>query len=221
MQSGKPAALVLKGVLCASALAMLPSLATAGLAARPLGMVYDEEQDITWMPLPFYPTRDWFDAMAYADSLDYGGITTWRLPTTDPFDSTCSYRNDTNGGSWGFGCKGSELGYLYHVQLGIPAAGFAYQADPQAAAFFPGLAQFGWAYWSSTEFEGNSMWAFSLNFNGGLQAHPDKWTRSWIAAWAVADGDVAAVPEPSAAGLLALGLCGVLARRRLRGGKPA
>ena len=84
------------------------------LIDRGFGLIYDTERNITWLQDVNYArtvghSRDgqmtWPDAMAWVASLNYRGITGWRLPNA---------RNpDGSGPAIGNNCGGSEIGHLY------------------------------------------------------------------------------------------------------------
>jgi len=67
----------------------------AALYDRGTGMIYDDVLKITWLQNANYALTSgydsdgkmtWGEAMNWADQLNYGGYTDWRLPNT-PFES--------------------------------------------------------------------------------------------------------------------------------------
>ncbi len=171
-------------------------------------LVYDNDLNITWLgDANFAKTSsfdadglmDWTTANAWASTLTVGGFNNWRLPTTLQPDISCS--SQSGGQSSGNGCTGSEMGHLYNVE-GITAA-------------TPGLlfsnVQAG-NYWSGTEYALNTNNAWNFNFNHEVQYTGGKVIP--LFAYAVHDGDLSAVPEPSTMILLSTGLAGLIAWRR-------
>ena len=106
------------------------------------------------------------------------------------------------------------MGHLFYAEFG------GYPGDPAEHAKFTNVHTSGWDinYWSGTTASyglgGPAAWTFS--FPLGNQGF-DNQTIS-MRAWAVRDGDVAAVPAPTAVWLLgsALGFFGWMQRRQRR-----
>ena len=70
-----------------------------------------------------------------------------------------------------------------------------------------------YVYWSGTESSSsssNTVWYFDIE--NGYQTDVNKTDSGY--AWAVRDGDVGAIPEPSSVAILALGLLGLIRVRR-------
>jgi len=197
--------------------------AQATLFDRGGGMIYDSDQNVTWLQdanyaftSGYYPFDNgmmyWNRATAWADALVFGGFDDWRLPTA--FNS-----NGTLCG--GFGCTNSEMGHLYYVELGNTAGDLSINTGP----FVNVEAR----YWLSTEsIASNGLpinaWNFwwddpvdrNPKFIGYQEGGRNKLLFTFN-AWAVRDGDVALpVPEPETYAMLlaGLGLLGFAARRR-------
>lgn len=96
--------------LCAMVLVFgVLRVANATLHDRGGGLIYDDVLDITWLQDANYAQTSgydgdglmaWGDAVAWADSLVYGGYDDWRLPTTP--GTTMEYINE------------GEMGHLYY-----------------------------------------------------------------------------------------------------------
>jgi hypothetical protein len=185
------------------------------------------------------------EANAWAADLVFGEYDDWRLPTISPIDGSSifntNYTNDatsdegyapttTNGsdGGWrdGGGAPVSEMGYMFYVNLAnlgvcepnlgacVTQAGWGLTET----SFFINLAKddFTNDYWTGTPNGTNKAGYF--NFKSGFQGRADTDTATspdQLYAWAVRDGDVAAVPVPAAVWLFgsALGLLGWMRRK--------
>jgi len=152
--------------------------AFADLYDRGEGLIYDSDLNITWYDYTYVDTVNdgdaWGQAMAWAATLDIGGVTGWRLPTT-PGTAT-GYVNE------------GEMGHLYYVGLGNTANQEAFiNLGP-----FQNLT--GDTYWYGTEYGTNEAW--DIHMRTGNQSHYNK--INWhYRALAVHDGDVRApLPIP-------------------------
>lgn len=75
------------------------------------GTIYDTDTQLSWLKdAGASGNRNWSDAKAWAEGLNIGGLTGWRLPVADP---ACS----------GYNCTNSEMGHLYYTELGNAAGG--------------------------------------------------------------------------------------------------
>lgn len=191
---------------------------------------YDDDGLMTWDQ-----AVTWAASLTYYDSVRKVTHTDWRLPTTNPVNGiSTDYTWVTDGSSdFGYnisalgtvyaGSTASELAYMYYVNLGNPGhytlAGTVsgcYVAFPtntclDSAGPFTNLSPSD--YWSD-EYQPIIQYAWSFSMGGGLQSAGG--TYAFLSAWAVSDGDVAAIPEPEtyAMMLAGLGLVGTAARRR-------
>lgn len=101
--------------VAAAASMLLAGAAQAALQGRDLDgdtvvdAFHDTDLDITWLrDANVNGANDGDTAVAWADGYNFGGYSGWRLPTSD----TCL----------GY-CTSSEMGHLWHVELGNPEGG--------------------------------------------------------------------------------------------------
>ena len=182
--------------------------------------LYDTDRDITWLADAGLPETElfgvcclvvgafdhWDQAIAWVVELNNAnwlGRSDWRLPTAIQPDLTCSIQNAF--GSTGTGCTGSEMGHMYHVELGVPEAGGEVldNGDPEKLALISNLTN--GPYWTETVvFPDNRTYNFI--FNDGQQFASGIGNNA--RAWPVVDGDVfaASVPALPPVGLVFLGL---------------
>ena len=166
---------------------------------------YDDVLDITWRADAGGPndnayTKTWEIANTWATNLEVGGVSDWRLPGLvhgTPDDTS------TN-----------EMAHMFYETLGNlnffdnPLTGGLVNTGP-----FSNLEAT--PYWSGTEQLDDPTRAWFFNFNWGNTSTDDKALNRL--AWAVHDGDVAAVvPVPAAVWLFGSGLLGLIgvARRK-------
>lgn len=169
----------------------------------------------------------WWGAKAYMNylnSINYNGTGNWRLAANQPINGTSwppSFGPVTYNGSSDFGyhilSPQSEMAYLYGVGLNhdsnalytttgannpswtVPSMSFQNAANSNAADSFlnASVGDSASSYWSNTESPYNSGQAWRFNFYSGGQLIRSK-SHSAYYAWAVAPGNVAAVPVPAA-----------------------
>ncbi len=109
----------------------LSTTAQATLMDRGNGMIYDSDQDITWLQDANYAKTSgydddgrmyWDEAMAWVDGLIYGGYDDWRLPTIIDTDEpgVGDWNNMLGGNDSGYNVdtSTSELAYMFHDILG-------------------------------------------------------------------------------------------------------
>ena len=207
--------------------------ANATLFSRAGGAAYyDDLLNITWLAdanyamnnyQPQVPPHGFGGAMTYqADPTRYTaegfigwlddqgghlGAIGWRLPTATVPDPTCG---DSASDAWGYGCTGSEMGSLFYTTLGNV------QGPVTNSGPFTNI-QSG-VYWTSTYYQGNPLNTalYGFHWGSGIQGQFGGPGFGSQFAWAVVDGDVLLVPEPSTALLVGLGLTGLAAQGRRR-----
>lgn len=225
---------------CILACCSIGGAAQAALHDRGGGLIYDDVLNVTWLQDTNYSATQWANThgnlgdvngimnwgdannwasdLAYYDSVRNVTWDDWRLPTSLQPDITCDAQS--GGFSYGYGCTGSELGHLFYVDLGGVAGQPITSTHNSNFELFvnwqkywgTGEANYYWTstYWTGTG--GGKAWGFSVAYGTvagifiGEEQH----------AWAVRDGDVAAIPEPStyAMFLAGLGLVGFVTQRR-------
>jgi len=174
----------MKKILMALILGAFVASLQAELIDRGGGLIYDSDQNLTWLQNPNFAETNGDDriqtfsqANTWAAELVFGGYSDWRLPTTLNPDATCSQEQPAAG----LGCTGSEMGYLNNV-YGISTS----NPGPFESFISPG------EFWSDTEDSVLRNFAFSYNF--GLEVQRDISISNERRPWAVRDGDVD--PQP-------------------------
>ena len=159
--------------------------------------LYDIDYDITWLrnANPSRILMNWFDATAFANSFAVGAFGDWRLPSSLNRDGTgpCSGRN----------CINSELGHLWHTELGKTTV-------PPFSGVAPFLNWSAFYTWSGTEVSLNSSAAWLFTEYADVQQTGGKGLNLYR-AMLVRNGEVLAVPEPASSWTFALGLFSLLA----------
>lgn len=200
--------------------------------------------DSSWGDAPS-PVMTWQEAVQWAAGLNVHGVTGWRLPAARPIGGQRYSLEFSNNGRTDFGTAGanawghaSELGHLYYVTLGNKGACTADDDDPSNCHDEPeyGLSNTGpfasmsgYYFWTGSRWtgedegegegeggdDGGEHYAWSFSTFDGYQSLFDEGDGSLL-AWAVRDGDVPAIPEPSTGALLLLGLAPVICAARSR-----
>lgn len=167
---------------------------------------YDTDANLTWLadanangPMNWMLANDW------AANLDINGITGWRIPDSLQPDRSCYLQAGYISG--GINCSGSELGnLLYNVFGGTAYVSLAISHNSNYDLF--SNIQSGGYYWTATEYVLNINDAWSYNLYDLYQVNAEK--RFNYFAWAVHDGDVAAIPVPAALWLFVSGFIGLI-----------
>lgn len=194
---------------------------------------YDTALDITWLAdasaagslLSAQAARDW------ASALSVGGVGGWRLPTAVDLDAPGCNFSFGGGTDCGYNTvvAGSEMAHMFYVTLGNqsiflpnPVRDAPPVGNPKGGLIntgnFANLQEYG--YWTGTERAGvepdplHSNDYISFWFNSGFQSFSITSRGFQMGAWAVRDGDIRAVPEPSTLALAAIALGWLFARRR-------
>lgn len=220
--------------------------ADAALLSRLSGQAYyDDVLDVTWiadahlaatnsfgvagiMPsgeATWAIANEWIAAM---NAEAFLGVSDWRLPITIQPDTTCSMQDASLGSpelGYGYGCTGSELGFLFHTTLGnvgqadangVPT-GACSQLPPYCVTNSGPFANLQGHFWSGTLFAPVDGFAWSFVADDGSQGiHPFDPQYSPLIPWAVRAGDIAVVPIPTTALLLGSGLAALWGRQLLR-----
>ncbi|HRK79016.1 MAG TPA: PEP-CTERM sorting domain-containing protein [Thiobacillus sp.] len=217
----------------------LASTAQAALHDRGGGLIYDDVLNITWLQDANYAKTsgydadgwlNWYEATVWSASLSYFDTVRnvtwddWRLPVMiDSGPTGCNWSYGGTDCGYNVNTADSELAHLFFDALGnksyydtdgVPTIG-----DHNALGWLPvnpgpfnNLQELG-VYWYGTEYYPNpypeplDVWLFSMR--DGYQGFNSKGHQRRY-AWAVRDGDVAAIPEPETYGMFLAGL-GLLA----------
>jgi hypothetical protein len=221
-------------ILCSSiVLSMVASMAQATLIDRGNGMIYDSDQNLTWLQDANYAATsnfdsdgrmNWNSATGWAAGLSIGGYTDWRLASvTDSGNDGCNFSYTGTDCGYNVDTSGSELAHMWYETLGNKARYDTSGNGPQLNWGLTSTSADGvdilnlqsLYYWSGTEYAPNTNNAWGFNTNNGRQRNTSKGPAEFY-AWAVRSGDVAAVPEPSTLILFGFGLAGLGAVRRGR-----
>lgn len=225
------------------AFGLVSGAAQAALHDRGGGLIYDDVLNLTWLQDANYAMTtghdsdglmtwagagSWADGLSYYDSVRNVTYTDWHLPTLLPvgaaFPVTVTSANDGSADA-GFNITRttSPLSYMFYVNLGNSGAknpdgtpsGCSVFGSPACLANtgpFINLAKTYYWYASNDYAHLTSNWwvhmgAGEQNLSGGQGM-----------AWAVRDGDVAAVPEAETWAMLlaGLGVVGMAVRRKAR-----
>lgn len=218
--------------------ALTTNPAQAQLFDRGGGLIYDNTLNVTWLADANYAKTSgydsdgymsWQNAMTWASNLNYfdnvrnATYSDWRLPTiTDLGEPGCNYGYSGTDCGYNVSTAGSELAHLYHGDFankslvdtrGQQQADYGLiddPANPNDESLFSNIQSY--YYWTGTSYNGTGgnaqdhAWYFRAST--GEQYYHSKGTQFY--AWAVRDGDVAAVPLPGAVWLFGSALIGMV-----------
>lgn len=218
--------------------------AQAQLFDRGGGLIYDSVQNITWLADANYAKTSgydedgrmnwneanaWVGGLAIHDAVRNVTYSDWRLPTlTDLGAPGCNYSYSGSDCGFNVDTTSSELAGLFYGALGnkalVNGSGQQQQeygliddpANPNDESLFSNLESD--YYWFGTSYFSSSSLAWGFRLSTGEQYYFSS-AGSAMRAWAVRDGDVAAVPLPGAVWLFGSMLMGLLYTQRSGSGK--
>lgn len=206
-------------------LAIQATAAFATLYDRGGGLIYDDILNVTWLQdatysrtldtgadgrLTWANASEWVAELTYYDSVRKVVWSDWRLPHVLPINGVALKRdygwNGTSEVGYDITSPGNELPHLYYVSLGNFASGDI-QPIQNVGPFLNMPTSWRWGDWFWTETQYPYTATLSLYYFdsiSGMQNVSDATNAHF--AWALRDGDVAAVPEPTGPLMLTTGL---------------
>ncbi len=194
-------------MMCACIILATHTGANAELFDRGGGMIYDSDQNLTWMKNANVNGKmSVQNATEWVDNLVYGGLDDWRLPTTSQFDDP-SCLEDVRASVYKV-----PLFYEHHVNcLDGEMERLTATADPFSSSIFDNVQNS--RYWTSTPYRNEIdpcvvggycvldndsgmrrgfywQWDFARSIKTTLRGGNSRF------AWAVRDGDVDSITPP-------------------------
>jgi hypothetical protein len=207
-------------------------LANFNMAASPEGASIASLAGITTITpggsMNYSTAIDWINALnseTFNGAVGYLGHTTWTLPTTPtlpnpippnppPTDPTCTSNNNSGGGSFGYGCTGSDFGSLYNlkVSLGLQYPNSAIRIPDSAVGPFRNIQPY--LYWTTTAAanaaDGFNTFSFSTGWGGANVAVHYMYAWPMIIGQALKENGVPVVWSPAGVGTLLVSADGQL-----------
>lgn len=193
------------------------------------GSSYDNGDSTSDGQMTWQNAVNWAANLSYYDSMRNVTYEDWRLPSLNPINGTnIIWGSSSYDGSTDFGYNitstQNELSYMYYVNLGNPGRYSPTGADNGCFVGIiaclknvgPFINLYSNAYTfgdESTPYPYNNAWWVFYMLDGLQYTGPKVYTSY---AWALRDGDVAAVPEPETYAMMVVGLAllGAVTRRR-------
>lgn len=185
----------------------------AALGPAVNGMVYDDVLDLCWLQdVSTSGPLTWDGAVVWAEALEHGGHSDWRLARMSTSSSAASVFDCSSGTEQDCIDSGNELGYMFYHNL---PGGFPKTGNQVPFTNIPN------GIWSGAEYAPYTGSAWNFNAYYGVQYFG--WKGYELYGWAVRSGQCQVVPEPEpipaisawGLGLLSLLLL-ALGRARLR-----
>ena len=215
---------------------MLSGNAHAALIDRGGGLIYDDVLNVTWLQDANFAKSSGYDsdglmlwdaAMSWASDLSYYDsvrkvyYSDWRLPSAKPINGSNFNHIQTYDGTsdYGYNIRSaqSELAYMFYVNLGNVGE---YTPDGSAIGCFVSsivtcVANTGPfyniqpIYWSGAFYPPSEIGVWGFYMSAGAQGLYSKTNPIDPYAWAVRDGDVLQIAEPTTLFLLCVALAGL------------
>ena len=203
----------MKRVLLFAVLVLACRPASAELIDRGNGLIYDTDQNLTWLKDANYAATqyfrsggrrgdqdglmEWATANAWARSLFVGGYNDWRLPAILDLSGTgCDFAYTGTDCGYNTDVTVSEISYMFHKNLGNVSVfdetgklrGGTNRIDWGLVNHGPFKNLYNGPYWTSVELSPYPVNAWSFLTHDGFQHDANKKNRFY--AWAVRTGDV-------------------------------